>query len=225
LNNAVARTSWIQYLDRGWRLVGTAVSFAAFGIGAMIGLIFVPLLVIAIRDKKRRHQVARSLVHRGYAILVAIMRGVGVLTYEVSGLNNARDLNSCLIVANHPSLIGVVFLLSTFPQANCVVKSSFWRHPVTAATVKTADYIPNDDPVQVMQECISRLRQGVRLVLFPEGTRTRPGKGPQFGRAAATIALRAGVPVLPVRISCQPTTLTKSEPWYRIPARQEHQLI
>lgn len=220
MTNAVARTICFQYLDRGWRLFGTALSFLAFGAGTLVGMITVPFLTLTIRDKQRRHGVTRRFVHAGYKLHVAIMRSVGVLTYEVSGLQNAGRLQGCLIVANHPSLIDVVFLLSTFPEANCVVKGSFWRHPVTATTVKAADYIPNDDPVQVMDECIRRLRGGTRLLLFPEGTRTRPGRNPDFGRAAATIALRAGVPVLPVRISCQPTTLTKSEPWYRIPARQ-----
>ncbi len=220
MTNAIVRPSYLQHLDRGWRLVGTALSFLAFGVGAVIGFICVPILTLVIRNRQRRHRITRRFVHAGYALHVAIMRSVGVLTYDVSGRENIQDLNGCLIVANHPSLIDVVFLLSTFRDANCVVKSSFWHHPVTAATVKAADYIPNDDPVQVMDECISRLRLGTQLVLFPEGTRTRPGHGPEFGRAAATMALRAGVPVLPVRISCEPTTLTKSEPWYRIPSRQ-----
>ena len=218
-------SSPLHFLDRGWRLVGTAISFAAFGAGAAVGFIIAPLLHLVIRDPERRKLLIRRCIHTGYAAHVELMRIVGVLTYDVSGLENAHRGASIpgggmLIVANHPSLIDVVFLLSTFRDANCVVKDSFFANPLTAPSVKGADYIPNDDPVQVTAACISRLTNGETLLLFPEGTRTRPNRRPRFGRAAATIAIRAGVPILPVRIDCVPTTLTKSEPWYRIPPRR-----
>jgi len=41
-------------------------------------------------------------------------------------------------------------------------------------------------------------------------------------RGAANIALRGHVPVTPVIITCEPTTLTKNEPWYRVPPRPFH---
>jgi hypothetical protein len=43
-----------------------------------------------------------------------------------------------------------------------------------------------------------------------------------FHRGAANVALRAAAELTPVYIQCEPTTLTKSEPWYRIPARRPH---
>jgi len=223
--SAVLVSNWRRNIDYSWRLLGTAISFMGFGVGAAVGLLVVPLINLVVRDESRRQSITRKFIHSGYARHVALMRLVGVLTYKVSGIDKLADNdididNGCLIVANHPSLIDVVFLLSTFRDANCVVKSSFWHHPLTARTVKAANYIPNDDPVQIMEACIFHLKQRARIVLFPEGTRTLPGANPEFGRAAASIALRAGVPIVPVRISCTPTTLTKSEPWYRIPPRQ-----
>jgi 1-acyl-sn-glycerol-3-phosphate acyltransferase len=43
-----------------------------------------------------------------------------------------------------------------------------------------------------------------------------------FHRSGANIALRAAASVTPVYIRVAPTTLTKAEPWYRIPARRPH---
>jgi 1-acyl-sn-glycerol-3-phosphate acyltransferase len=60
------------------------------------------------------------------------------------------------------------------------------------------------------------------LILFPEGTRSVPGKALDFQLGAAAVAVRAGRPLLPVIISCDPPTLAKGEPWYAIPPRRVH---
>ena len=60
------------------------------------------------------------------------------------------------------------------------------------------------------------------MIFFPEGTRTRPKQPMVFHRSGANIALRAAASVTPVYIRVEPTTLTKAEPWYRIPARRPH---
>jgi 1-acyl-sn-glycerol-3-phosphate acyltransferase len=56
--------------------------------------------------------------------------------------------------------------------------------------------------------------------MFPEGTRTTPGQPPLFHRGAAAIALRGARVITPVFITVTPSTLTKAEPWYRIPDRR-----
>ena len=56
-------------------------------------------------------------------------------------------------------------------------------------------------------------------MLFPEGTRSpRDGMHP-FRRGAAHVALRAGVPLEPVAISCAPSMLCKGQPWWDVPER------
>ena len=58
------------------------------------------------------------------------------------------------------------------------------------------------------------------LVVFPQGTRV-PAGAPRrpLRRGAAQIALHAGVPVLPVRITCAPPVLAKGQPWYDLADR------
>jgi 1-acyl-sn-glycerol-3-phosphate acyltransferase len=61
------------------------------------------------------------------------------------------------------------------------------------------------------------------LIIFPEGTRTQKDEQiNEFQRGAANIAIRADVPIRPVLIRCTPTTLTKNEKWYHIPAKPFH---
>lgn len=215
------QTAWWAPLNRAWRLVGTGLSFAIFGLGGLIlgGLVF-PILGLVIRDSRRRRQLTRRLIQLAMRGFVETMRFVGVLRYRVTGTEHIQGLTRHIIVANHPALIDVVFLMAWFPQVECVIKSALFANPFTGATLRAADYIPNDDPVVVMQSCVERVRDGGNLIVFPEGTRTVPGKPMRFKRGPAVIGIRAGARFLPVRIRCQPTTLTKAEPWYHIPPQR-----
>ncbi len=73
-----------------------------------------------------------------------------------------------------------------------------------------------------IQTAAQSLQNGQTLIIFPEGTRTQPGQAPAFHRGAAAIALRGAKILTPVIIKVSPTTLTKAEPWYRIPSRRVH---
>ena len=66
------------------------------------------------------------------------------------------------------------------------------------------------------------MQEGQTIIMFPEGTRTTPNQTLVFHRGAASVALRAARTLTRVYIRREPTTLTKNEPWYRIPARRVH---
>jgi 1-acyl-sn-glycerol-3-phosphate acyltransferase len=74
----------------------------------------------------------------------------------------------------------------------------------------------------VLERAKAEMARGRQLIIFPEGTRTQPGETPSFHRGAASIALRGAKILTPVVIKVSPTTLTKAEPWYRIPKRRVH---
>jgi 1-acyl-sn-glycerol-3-phosphate acyltransferase len=74
----------------------------------------------------------------------------------------------------------------------------------------------------MIADCVAWLQSGGSLIIFPEGTRSVPGKPCRFQRGAAVIALQANKIVTPVTLSCYPSTLTKAESWYQIPVRRFH---
>ena len=208
-----------RQLNHIWRLFGTALSFSLFGIGGLLlGLLFFPALFLVIRDPLARQVAARRWIGRAFCLFIAIMKNLGVLSYRIHGLERLPAPANCLIVANHPTLIDVVFLICLFPQADCVIKSLLWRNPFTRFVVTAANHIPNNDDVGLLETCTERLRGGGMLILFPEGTRSVPGRDLRFRPGAAAIAVRADARLLPVLIECTPMTLTKGEPWYHIPA-------
>jgi len=86
--------------------------------------------------------------------------------------------------------------------------------------LNTTGYISNDSTDGLIEDCGRSLENGNNLIIFPEGTRTTPGKDMKFQRGAANIALRCRASVTTVLLKVTPTTLTKSEKWYQIPDRR-----
>jgi len=203
-----------------WRLVATGLSFAIFGVGGLVmGAIILPLQRLLPGGIEARRSRARRAVQAGMRAFVAVMRTLGVLTYEARGIERLGR-PAQLIVANHPSLIDVVFLIAFAPRATCVVKEALWRNPVTRAAVLEAGYVSNAPTDRMIADACAALRGGQSVIIFPEGTRTTPGRPMQFHRGAAAIAVHAAHVITPVFVRCTPTTLSKNEPWYRIPKRR-----
>jgi 1-acyl-sn-glycerol-3-phosphate acyltransferase len=147
------------------------------------------------------------------------------MSYEIVGRENMERGRNHLIVANHPTLIDVVFLVSMFPDSDCVIKEAVTRNPFMRSTVMAANYISNNACDDLLDSCVARLKKGSSLLLFPEGTRTVPGQPIEFKPGAATVAVRTSARVLPIAISCSPLFLTKGEPWYTVPATRPHFVI
>jgi len=106
-----------------------------------------------------------------------------------------------------------------------VVKSGLARNPFTRGPVLATGWVRNDSGAAMVDDCIASLRAGNNLIIFPEGTRTRPGQPLQLQRGAANVAVRGGFALTPVVIRCEPPTLTKGEKWYHVPVRRPRFVI
>jgi len=214
-------------LGRAWRVLGTGFSFVVFGAAALLLSVTVcPLLALTAPSRKvARARIQRAL-HYGCRFFVGLMKTVGVISYELHGIERLAQhpggAQGRLILANHPSLIDAVFLLAWTPQAVCIVKQALKHNPFLSWTVNWSGYVSNDTPVRLIQNCVATLKDGQSLIMFPEGTRSVPGRPREFKRGAAWIALRAEAEILPVVIRCEPIMLTKGTPWYQVPPRPGH---
>lgn len=211
----------LQQLSKCWRLVGTGLSFIIFGLGGIIlPIIAVPLLTITTRDKVIRERRAQMVIHYSFRVFVEIMRIVGILTYQIEGVEKLKTAK--LILANHPTLLDVVFLISIVPNANCVVKGNLARNFFTRGPIKTAGYIVNDYASDIITGASKAFEKGQALIVFPEGTRTTASELLKLKRGASNIAVRANADITPVLIDCTPLALTKQLPWYKVPDRKMH---
>lgn len=207
----LSRINWL------WRLFATGLAFTVFGVGGLLlPLYALPVLLLTPAGDARERR-ARWLVHVNFKAFMHMMQGLGIMRFKARHLDDLRRPGQ-LILANHPSLIDVVFLISLLPQADCVVKANLLKNPTMRGVIGLAGYIANNDPEQVLEAARASMRRGNSLIIFPEGTRTVPGKPIRMQRGAANVALRLGRPIRPVLITVEPDTLTKHRPWYQIPA-------
>lgn len=208
------------FRSRVWRVPATGLAFAIFGlVGTVFSLTVFPLLYIWPAAQSARRRRARALIAGVFRTYLKLLNGLGLISFSICGREHLHTPGA-LIIANHPSLLDVVFLMALTP-ANCVVKASLWRNPFTAAAVRLAEYIPNNAE-DVYERCLATLALGDKLIIFPEGTRSVPGAPLKFNRGPAYVAMGAQAPVVPVVIRCEPATLMKHQPWYAVPATPAH---
>jgi len=206
---------------RCWRVCATGICFALFGIGGVLLRVLVFPLLAALAPAHIKKPAARATVRASFRAFVGIMRALGVLRYDVTGLDKLNR-EGLLILANHPTLIDTVFLIAFVRNADCIVKGALWRNPATSGPVRAAGYILNDQGPRLLDDCIASLGAGGNLIVFPEGTRSGAAGPVDFKRGAAHIAVRAARPITPVVIRCQPPTLAKDSKWWQVPPRQAH---
>jgi 1-acyl-sn-glycerol-3-phosphate acyltransferase len=209
-------------LGYGWRVFATGLCFSTFGLGAaVLSATVFPLLALTAPSRAAQRRRIQHAMHYAFRLFVWMMKALGLLTYEVHGRERLVPPGQ-LVVANHPSLIDVVLLISLMPEVDCIVKRGLWRNPFLRWPVLWAAYIPNNEPQRLISDCAAALSAGHSLIVFPEGTRSVPQQPLTMKRGAAQIALAADAPIVPVTIVCQPSTLTKAEKWYQVPPSRPH---
>ena len=205
-----------------WRIFATGACFTLFGIGGLIlGVIVFPATLLLPGGPERRRARMRGLVQRALRLFVRVINGMRVISYEFHGTERLGRTGQ-LIIANHPTLVDVVLIVAFTPAPCCVVKAAMFRNPFTRGVVRAAGYISNSSTDEMIHGATAALRSGDSLVMFPEGTRTRPGQPLQFARGTASIAVKAADVLTPVYIRCEPLLLPKFVPWYRVPPRRPH---
>ncbi|MET0182552.1 MAG: lysophospholipid acyltransferase family protein [Caulobacterales bacterium] len=212
----------IALLDRIWRTIGTAASFALFGIGGLVlAITYFPALNFIIRDIARRERIAQQTIHGAFRFFVWFMCSVGAIRVRCEGANLLHAERGSLVISNHVTLIDVILIMACMDRTQVVVKAGVWRNPFMAGVVKAANYIPNlGDPERLLEDCSAALKSGNNLVIFPEGSRTLPGQKRRYQRGYAHVAVRTEAPIRLVTVACDPPFLLKGEPWWKVPTKQ-----
>lgn len=212
------RLSGIAYVPR-W--LGGMLCYICFGLGGLLSsLTILPLLKYWPGERDVRIKRVQKAVHLMFRGFVRMLSAAGVIRLSTKDIDKLSRAEAMLVIANHPTLIDVVVLISLMPNAGCIVKQGLWRNPFLRGVVSAAGYIPNRGAELLLEDCREVLGRGTNLIIFPEGTRTVLGEQINpFARGAANIALRTGSDVLPVLLHTKPPGLTKQDPWWEIPRR------
>jgi 1-acyl-sn-glycerol-3-phosphate acyltransferase len=208
-------------LFRQWRICATGIAFLTFMVGSIfVTIVAIPIIRLLPGSVENKRRKILQLIHCLFKLFIKYSIFLKVIeTFEVDGLEDIKCYDSHIFIANHPTLIDVVALMSCIPFCNCIIKKSLLKHIYFGRIARAAGYIVNDRATQLINDCEKNFQAGRSLIVFPEGTRS-PAYGLRtFKRGAAQIALRTGAPIVLVVITCDPPTLSKGQPWYRVPER------
>jgi 1-acyl-sn-glycerol-3-phosphate acyltransferase len=130
---------------------------------------------------------------------------------EIEGLENIDRDRPQIFAANHSGLHDILSLAAHLPiQFRWVAKKSLFNVPFMGWHMRRSGYIPidRDNPREAARSIIEAariIRGGVNAIAFPEGTRSRTGDIGQFRSGAFALALRTGVPLVPITLegSCR----------------------
>ena len=187
----------IRYIRR---VLAKLFCFAFFGVCSMIlAAILFPLMhcIAGFSDTKFK-KIARKFNHQYFKIFVKIAELLGAIRLTVENRDSLKNLRSKVVIANHPSLFDVVILFSLIPNANCIVKGELIQNKFISLIIKNL-YIPNNIPFEDQLEMAkSSMDEGNNLIIFPEGTRSKPGEPWEFKKGAARFALYAQNDVIPI---------------------------
>ena len=111
-----------------------------------------------------------------------------------------------ILMSNHQSNFDILALIATIPRRiYWIAKKELFDIPIFGSSMRRGGYIPLDrsdgrKALKSMDNAAAIIRQGSSVVMFPEGTRSRDGRLLPFKRGGFMLAVRAGVPVIPVTI-------------------------
>jgi 1-acyl-sn-glycerol-3-phosphate acyltransferase len=162
---------------------------------------------------------APGAAHRSFRFVLRTFIGIAGLAGILQVRTEGKPLSGpTVFVANHPSLIDALLLLPHLPETVCLYKVSLHKTFLPKPIAETAGFISNAGGMESVREATERLGRGLRVLLFPEGTRTTiPPMGP-WKSSYALIATRAGVPVQPIYIRMPSPVFPKGGRWWVPPA-------
>jgi 1-acyl-sn-glycerol-3-phosphate acyltransferase len=129
---------------------------------------------------------------------------VSRVSVKVNGLSNIEPGKSYVYMANHQSNFDIPVLLGYLPvQFRWLAKAELFKIPVFGRAMLGAGYVKIDrfnqeSAFKSIRQAAQRLQNGVSVMIFPEGTRSRDGSIGPFKKGGFVMAVDSGVPIVPV---------------------------
>lgn len=145
------------------------------------------------------------LYRMGVGGVLFVVRAVGI-RIRVEGLENV-PAGVCIFVANHTSSADAPAVVGSIPRRVAIlVKESLFRIPIVGQAFRLAHFVPVDradreGAMASIDTAVEALHGGTSFLIYPEGTRSDDGRLQAFKKGAFVMAIKAGVPIVPMACS------------------------
>src|SRR5438270_1243393 len=137
--------------------------------------------------------------------IVCLIRLVGVKIRVVG--RERIPAGACLFVANHTSSADAPAVVAAIPRRVAILlKESLFHWPIAGQAFALAGFIPvnrrvHESAIASVEKATASLRAGQSFLINPEGTRSPDGRLQEFKKGAVVMAIKAGVPIVPIACS------------------------
>jgi|HubBroStandDraft_2_1064218.scaffolds.fasta_scaffold377082_2 1-acyl-sn-glycerol-3-phosphate acyltransferase len=144
-----------------------------------------------------------------YDVFISALRvvlKVAGIRVRTEGLENI-PAGTCVFASNHCSNLDPVAMVPQIPRRiSILAKTDVFKIPILSKAFRQGGVIPVDRKnreaaADSVDQAVESLKTGLSFVIFAEGTRSRDGRLQPFKRGAFVMAIRAGVPVVPVALA------------------------
>jgi 1-acyl-sn-glycerol-3-phosphate acyltransferase len=125
---------------------------------------------------------------------------------EVRG-SERIPVGACIFAANHTSSADAPAVVGAIPRRIAILlKRSLFDWPIVGQAFSLAHFIPvdrfnRDSAIESVDKATEAIRNGQSFLIYPEGTRSPDGRLQTFKKGTAVMAIKSGVPVVPVACS------------------------
>ena len=166
------------------------------------------LITLFLRGEKVR-PILSQLIYGSTKFYVFCLTKTGMLICDFDAIDELRNAKGKIIIANHPSILDAVILLSRLPNVICIFKSSLTRFVLHPKAAKALNYLSNNGGLDLIKEIIEKAHQNESILIFPEGTRTSGEVINSLNSGYALAALKSGVSIELLSIHSNSSLLSK----------------
>lgn len=170
-------------------------------VSLIISLAIFPLLSLVFTQDNKLQLIKRKIIRNLFRIFLIFLR-LAAFRIDIGDYKKYSNLKSTIVVANHPSLIDIIILMSAIPNVDCIVQKKLFNSFLYKGAIKNLFISSGSNPYSIIEKCDISLSNGNNLLIFPEGTRTKSNGivRNKLKRGAAQISLRTQRDILPIFI-------------------------
>jgi 1-acyl-sn-glycerol-3-phosphate acyltransferase len=179
-------------------------------------ILTIPLSLVLFPFGKPR-ELFRKIMENSLSALVTLLLPLLKVAriIEVEGLDEINESSGGIVIGNHRGWLDGPLLLGHLHGILPLMKSSYATNPLYKMFTRWFNFISLDASTQVglkaaKDDCINQLNSGDKLLVFPEGTRSRSNKLLPFKKLAFLLAVETKSPIFPIIIHSNIPFMTKS---------------